>query len=637
MAKDFFSIGDDIHQPTLKKGRSYNWIDEHLMTGDENSKKIISDNFETKKIQVVFIVISIFLILLFGRIFSLQILNGAEYRASAEENRIRITDIKAPRGNIYDRNFTELSHNVPNFSLNVIPGDFSKNPDEKNKTFNSIAKILSVSPELIANKINNFPKFSYQKFSIAERIPYEQATRLMIDSNEWQGVSLDVNYSREYFDNINYSHILGYMGKISKTDLQDHPEYAYDDIIGKMGIEKQYDFILRGENGKKEIEVDSIGKETKIVNIKNPQVGKSIVLTIDAPLQKILSEQLSELVDKTKKITGAAAIAMDPKTGEILSLVSSPSFDNNAITRGLTEEEYKLLTENTKKPLFNRGITGEYPSGSTIKPVIAAAALAEGIIKENTLINSVGGIKVGEWFFPDWKPGGHGATDVKKAISESVNTFFYTIGGGFEEFEGLGIDRLTQYFNLFGLGQKLGVDLANEADGFIPSKQWKESNKKERWYIGDTYHLSIGQGDILVTPLQVAAYTSTIANGGTLYRPFLARAFSAPDQKIIQENNPLIIRNDFINKKYLDIVKKGMREAVLTGSATSLSSLPVSAAAKTGTAQFGSNNETHAWFTAFAPYENPEIVITVVVEAGGEGHATALPVAKSGLEYWFTK
>ena len=401
-----------------------------------------------------------------------------------------------------------------------------------------------------------------------------------------------------------------------------------------MGVEYFWEADLKGINGKKQIEVDALGKEKKIINQEKGEDGHNLVLSIDIELQKkleeVMADSLSEL--KTKK---GSAIVMDPNNGEILALVSLPAYDNNVFARGITADEYGELINNPDKPLFNRTVSGEYPSGSTIKPVIAAAALEEGIINENTTFLSVGGISIGQWFFPDWKAGGHGRTSVRKAIAESVNTFFYYIGGGHQDFRGLGVDRIVEYGKLFGLGAQTGIDLAGESGGFLPSKKWKEETKGERWYIGDTYHLAIGQGDILVTPLQVAMFTGVFANSGKLYRPHLVKEVLSGDDRLIRKIETEPVRDNFINDYNLQVVREGMRQTVTRGSARSLSDLPVAAAGKTGTAQWSSKRENHAWFTGFAPYDNPEIVITVLIEEGGEGSSVAVPIAKEVMEWYF--
>jgi len=303
----------------------------------------------------------------------------------------------------------------------------------------------------------------------------------------------------------------------------------------------------------------------------------------------------------------------------------------------VSQEEYNAFLNDENNPLFNRAISGEVPSGSTIKPVVAAAALQERVISENTSFLSIGGLHIGQWFFPDWKAGGHGVTNVRKALAESVNTFFFYIGGGYQDFVGLGVDRLVKYMRLFGLGEKSGLDLNGESAGFVPTSDWKEETKNEAWYIGDTYHISIGQGDILVTPLQVANFTAAVANGGILYRPYLVQSLLDENNQVVKQIEPQIIRRDFIDPYNLQVVREGMRQTVIAGSARSLSVLPVNSAGKTGTAQWSSKKQNHAWFTGFAPYENPEIVITVLVEEGREGSEVSVPIAKEILDWYFSQ
>jgi penicillin-binding protein 2 len=291
--------------------------------------------------------------------------------------------------------------------------------------------------------------------------------------------------------------------------------------------------------------------------------------------------------------------------------------------------------QDSNRPLFNRVVAGEFPAGSTIKPVMAAAALEEKIINENTTINSNGGIRISEWIFPDWKAGGHGLTNVKKALAESVNTFFYYIGGGYDNFKGLGIDKIVKYFKLFWLGQPTGIDLPSEGTGFVPTPAWKEEAKDEVWYIGDTYHVSIGQGDVSVTPLQVANYTAFFANGGKLYKPHLVKQVLDSQNQVIKDMPTEVLATGFVSPQNIEIVRAGLRQTVLSGSARSLNSLSVPIAGKTGTAQWSTRHQPQAWFTGFAPYDNPQIVVTILVEEGGEGSAAATPIAKEIFDWYF--
>ncbi|MEK9159005.1 MAG: penicillin-binding protein 2, partial [Patescibacteria group bacterium] len=429
------------------------------------------------------------------------------------------------------------------------------------------------------------------------------------------------------------SHLLGYIGKVSRDDLELNPDYLSTDFIGKTGLEKYYEKVLRGKYGLREIEVDALGKEKNTVKESSPQSGRSLVLSLDLNYQEKLEEILSRNLKAQGKKRGSA-IVMDPRNGEILALVTLPTFNNNLFAQGISNNDYQKLLIDPDAPLFDRAWSGTYPTGSVIKPVIAAAALNEGVITRWTTFSSVGGLRVDKWFFPDWKAGGHGLTDVTKALAESVNTFFFIVGGGYEKTTGLGLEKLISYFKKAGLGNSLGVDLPNEAAGFIPSREWKEDTKKERWYIGDTYNLSIGQGDLLATPLQVANYTAAIANGGTLYRPHLVQAIIDPVSGQKQKIVPQIIEKQLVPGNFLDIIKEGMRASVTYGSARSLADLPVQVAAKTGTAQWSKKLSTHAWFTSFAPYRDPQIVVTVLVEEGGEGSVAAAPVAREFYAWW---
>ncbi len=634
MTKDIFNPEVGEKKVSFRRDRKLQWVEDAYIAqgGGEN---YLSSTFNFGKLRVILWLILIVFLILVVRTGQLQIVKGEEYRQAAEENRIRIKDIKSPRGLIYDRNGTVLAHNVPNFILQFTPADLPQDISVKKDLLTKISDILGIDTATLQNKINEKPPDSFESFTLYDHIPYDQAILLRIVTASASGFTLETGTFREYVNDQNLAGVLGYLGKISLDQWKTLTNYAFDDYIGRSGIELSYESTLKGINGKKEIEVDSFGKESKIISEQKAQPGKNITLTIDKELQDTLGDALEKTVSSSKSITGGAAVAIDVNTGEILALVSNPTYDLNKLTLGPTQEEYEALNNNPKKPFVNRAISGEYPSGSTIKPLIALAALQEGVITPTSTVLSTGGIRIDKWFFPDWKAGGHGLTDVRKALAESVNTFFYIAGGGYEDKIGLGVEKISYYLKLFGLGSRLGLDIPGEASGFLPSKEWKESAKNEAWYIGDTYHLAIGQGDLLVTPLQVATYTATVANGGTFYKPHLVKSISdkGDNATIIK---PEIIRNNFINSVYYEVVREGLRQGVTAGSSRALADLPFTTAGKTGTAQFG-DNKSHAWFTSFAPYENPQIAITVMVENGGEGNVTALPIAKLGLQNWFSR
>jgi len=634
---DIYGSSEDIKDDSLENLSHNSRLGDYLPESKFRPGNL-KLSIDYRKTRLIYIFVATVMILIFGRTIWVQIVEGKEYREISEGNRIRIETVKARRGVIYDRSGSQLTRNIPNFTLSLIPADVLKNNDERSKILGTVSNIINIPIEEISDKLDNTQAYSYEPIEIAERIEYQKALLLNVKTKSFPGVKLETKDSREYLESESTSHLIGYTGKITAEELNlaENEDYLLTDIIGKTGLEYQYESTLKGIDGKQRIEVDSLGKEKSIIASKEPESGKNLTLSLELGLQKVLNDSLNSMARQTGS-PGGSAVALDPRNGEVLAMVSSPGFDSNEFIRGMNSERFSELIEDPNRPLFARSISGQYPSGSTIKPVIASAALQDGIINSSTTILSTGGITVGPNFFPDWKSGGHGSTNVEKALAESVNTFFYTIGGGFEDFTGLGLDRINYYAKLFGLGEPLDIDLPGEAGGFLPTREWKEEVKGERWYLGDTYHLAIGQGDILVTPLQVANYTATIANGGTYYKPHLLKSFHNPITGVLTEQGPVIVDSGFIDSYHIKTIKEGLRQAVTSGSATALQSLNVEAAGKTGTAQFGDKEKTHAWFTGFAPYDSPEIVIAVLIEEGGGGHAAALPVARDGFSWYFSQ
>jgi len=644
MSDDLFFNNQDSKY-SLKKESGENWIEssfgKYAWFNNQNTdgsfvgKTTSSLKFNIFKLTILFI-----MIILASKSFYLQIAKGAEYKDQAETNRIRIVPIIAERGIIYDRNQKRLVYNIPDFFLAIIPKDLPKDDNDRMDMMERVSHIINVPAKDIEERLSLYSPFNYQSVPIKTNLEYNEALELEILNNTYPSIQIETGIKREYEATDSMSHVLGFLRKVNQEDLNTNKTYLPTDDIGKAGIEAEYEKVLRGTYGKKQLEVDALGRPTTILAKEDPIPGQDITLTIDNDLQKKAEEVLSKHL-RVHGLKRGSVIISDPNNGEILAMVSLPAYDNNLFSGGLSLEDYSNLINDINKPLFNRSIAGAYPSGSTIKMVFAAAALEEGNITENTTFQSTGGIQVGEWFFPDWKVGGHGTTNVRKALAESVNTFFYIIGGGIlnqnlDRFtiDGLGVAKLTKYAAKFGLGKKLGIDIPGEVSGFLPSKEWKEETKKEAWYIGDTYHLAIGQGDMLVTPLQVNYWTSVFANKGTLYKPHILKTVTKQDGSI-NVTQPEILNKNFITKNNIDIVRSGLRDGVLYGSSRSLLDLNVTTAGKTGTAEWHTNKKPHAWWTGFAPYENPQIVITVLVEDGGEGSSVALPIAKELIRSYF--
>lgn len=573
------------------------------------------------------------LFLIFGilvaRTAYLHVLRGGELRAYAEQNRLKREALPALRGTITDRDGVPLAFNVPAFSVELYPRELPRPSDERMAAMDRIALTLGLTPELVrAAAAPGQPDTVVLKSDVAEG----DALKLGGALTGVSGVDVVSRASRKYRSPA-FAPVVGYVGRVSKADLSTRRSLNPGGMIGRSGLESVLDSELAGDDGYRAVERDSANQILRTVAVLEPTSGDSVTLTLDAAMQEVATRALDAAVARAGA-PGGALVALDPQTGAVLALASSPTFDPTALARGLDAPTAQALLHDPRHPFLNRTITGEYPSGSTIKPFIAAEALDRGVITSQTTVLSTGGLSVGGSNFPDWKPGGHGVTDVKKALAESVNTFFYYIGGGYGDFQGLGVSGLLDGFTRFGFGVKSGIDLTGESDGYLPTSAVREKRSGTPWYLGDTYHLSIGQGPLAVTPLQIANATAAIANGGTLWRPYLATTLTDPTGRTRTLHVPEAVRRGVVKPSSLETVVAGMRQAVASGSARALSDLALPFAGKTGTAQFGDGTKTHAWFTAFGPVNSAKIVITVLVEAGGEGHEAALPVAHEVLRWW---
>lgn len=623
--RSVFSITDDDSIGSLDSGMLDDSFDDalaHRSASDLFTGSYLG-NFPAQRVRSIgAILLSIIFTVFFLRIGNWQILKGDEYRIIADNNRTRTKIVIPNRGVISDRNGQILAWNTPEFHLIATRTDIPMNSSERFIYFENIVSRFHIDGSTFEERYNEAVKDA--TVLLAEDVPYTEALAYMSEHGADPSLMIELASTRSYITNNipTLSHVIGFTGPIAKDDVETLKGKGYRrfDSIGKQGIEAVYESMLRGTPGVEVMEVDAQGKIIRTLQKTDAMNGEDLTLSIDAGLTAAIENVLSVHLAKAE-VKRAAVVVSDPKTGEILSLVSYPSFDANLFARGITQEEYNALLNDPNAPLFPRATQGEYPSGSTIKPVYAAAALMEGIITPSTSFLSTGGIWLGGRLFPDWRKAGHGVTNVYKAIADSVNTFFYIIGGGNGSFEGLGIDRLMSYAKMFGFGSPSGIDLPNEASGFLPSKEWKEQVKNEPWYIGDTYNVSIGQGDFLVTPLQMNRSTATFANGGTLMASHMVKDAAPEGIRIVPEDIATIIQD-------------AMRETVTWGSATTLLELSEPVAGKTGTAQWATGRDEHTWFTGFGPFNDPKIVVTVIVEQGG-GNYYATPIAKDIFAWWF--
>jgi len=599
----------------------------------------------SKKILKGFLVfVIVLLFILFAKTFQFQVLENKKFSALANENKFIIHSIRAARGVIYDSKGEQIVFNKPSFDLILDKKGLPSSDFEKIKILKDVSEVIKENLEDLEKKINEEQD---QEVLISKNLDHQALILLETKIAELSGFRIEQNSIRYYAEGPSFAHLIGYTGKIGVKELEKNPGiYSVFDYVGIDGLEKSYEEILRKNPGKTRIERDVYGNLLSKEIISLPESGKSLVLWLDSELEKKVEEELKKIL-KNIGAEKAIGVALNPKTGGVIALVSIPSYDNNLFSKGSDQEALSDLLADPQEPLFNLAVSGLYPTGSTIKPLIASAALEEEIISPTKKINCLGGIVIPNKYEPeittvkqDWRI--HGWTDMRKAIAESCNVYFYTIGGGYEDQEGLGPSRIKKYLELFGWGNKTEIDLSGESEGLIPSPEWKKEIKKEPWWDGDTYNLSIGQGDIKVTPLQVANAFAAIANGGTLYKPKVVKEIVDSEKNLIEEIKPEILREGFINPENLEIVREGMRRAV-TGenspyaSSVILNSLPVSAAAKTGTAQISNPDYFHNWVTVFAPYDDPQIVLTIVIEDVKGLQSAALPAAKEILEWYFSK
>ncbi len=579
------------------------------------------------------------------RLFYLQISSGQQYLGYAEGNRLRDRVLLAPRGLIVDRFGEVLAQNTTSFRLAVIPADLPQ--DRFSDLLQQVVKDLGIEQESVEEQVLERLDFrSMQPVVFVKNISKEKAILFQTKAHEYPGFFVQSVPVRDYVSAESFSHVLGITGVIAENDPgYKDPKYVLEDFVGKDGLEAQYESVLKGQNGTDRLEVDSAGRVVKSLGQRQPVPGQTLQLGIDKGLQEVLYREFA-----ARGRTKGAAVAIDVKTGEVRALVSVPGFDSNKFAPGISKKDYQKLLDDTGKPLFNRAIAAQLPPGSTVKMMVGLAALEEGVVKEDTVIVDTGKITVPNQYFPDikydfvgWKRTGLGPMTVRSAIARSSDIYFYIVGGGHPSspVNPLGIDRLSAYYRKFALGRLSGIDLPGEKPGVVADPAWKAEYFKEdpiqsKWYLGNTYHVSIGQGDMLVTPLQVAIWTAAIANNGSLTTPHLATGVLNDKGELVERFNFPELVSEVASLDNFKIIQQAMRQTVLAGSAQQLKNLKITSAGKTGTSQFDAAdpNKTHAWFTVYAPYENPEIALTVLVEAGGEGHAVAVPITKAVLEWW---
>jgi len=573
------------------------------------------------------------LLLLSARLWYLQVVKGTYYHELAEQNRVRTVDLKPARGLIFDRHGELLANNVPSFNLYLTVEDIR----DRDGMAAALEELIGLPRAETMKRLIQQAK-SYVPILLKSGLTLREAALLEGHRLELTGLRVQAESQRNYVHGPLGSHLLGYVGEVS-PEQQEEPDFAglvQGSIIGKAGVEKTYDRMLRGKPGEKTIEVDARGNELKTVAVVEQTPGDDLYLSLDLRLQRLAESLLGA--------ESGAIVALDPRNGDVLVMASSPAYDPNVLSRGLTPALWEQIASDTSHPLTNRALQGQYPPGSTFKIMVASAALESDKWSADTKVRCTGAFSSGRHVFKDWKRGGHGVMDLYNALVQSCDVYFYNVG------QRLGIDTIAETARLFGLGQPTGIDLPSERVGVVPSIEWKQRVRKEPWYPGETISTAIGQGYITVTPLQMAVAIGAVSNGGTLHRPRLVRAVRERATGRVQEY-PSVDRGPVpLQEGTFHLLQDALREVVLHGTGGRARSQLVSIAGKTGTAQTvgarasqASTNEEaipkqfrdHAWFVAYAPAEDPKVAVAVLVENTGHGGTYAAPIAKALIEeYW---
>jgi penicillin-binding protein 2 len=637
----------------------------------------------------------------------LQVTQGEEFRLLADRNRFRTVTLDAPRGVMYDRNGVQLVRNRSTFNVNIIPAFLPDDETSRAQVLARLSDLLDMpittargpgeakalrevgpflrtshndapwqrqagdglggagatAPKGIRDMVDAVDLIApYQPITVQKDVDPTTVALLEEESIHLPGVLVETVPARDYLTGDLTAHILGYTGPIPEASVGEFEAKGYspNDRVGLTGLELEYEDLLHGNKGLEVIEVDVSGRKVRTLSDALPtQAGHNLMLTLDLELQQAVNDALARGIRDTPRRSGVA-IAMNPRNGQILAMVSLPTYDNNLFAGGISARDYIALSRDKRHPLVNHAIAGLYPPGSTYKIIPATGALQDGVVTPDTIFIDEGVLWLPNKYFPDdpelaqpfycWFREGHGRVNFILGVAESCDVYFYQIAGGYEPtgFEGLGLERLAYYSELFGLGSPSGIDLPGESAGLVPTPKWKRLNYAETWVTGDTYNMGIGQGFVLATPLQILSATAAVANSGLLYQPYLVQEIRDADGNLVETRQPQVLRDllDTIDPEHLAQVQLGLESVVAWGTGRDLDVPGVPVAGKTGTAEFcdsypscldrdGRVRTSHAWFTAYAPARDPEIAVVVFVYGGGEGSKVALPIAGEILRYYF--
>lgn len=557
-----------------------------------------------------------------ARLWYWQVYRHDHFAAAARANRVRRVPLPPPRGIIFDRHGKVLTTSRCVNNVAIVPAALPD--DRREEVLRRLAFLLRKSPQEVTDVFDATLGRPFEPVTIAENVDMRTVVAVEENRPRLPGVLIVTNIARHYVNGRFAAHLLGHIGEVTPEELErrQRRDVRPGDLVGKLGVERQFDVYLVGARGSEWVEVNASGQPVRTIGRSPQKTGQSVFLTIDARLQRAAEEGLN-----AAGRPGAVAV-VDVRNGEVLALASKPDFDPNQFGHRIPSALWWALMKDERRPLYNRAIAGLNPPGSTFKLITALAGLERGAITPHTTYVCPGGLHIGRYFKRCWKA--HGACDLYKAIAASCDVYFYHVS------RRVGPDAIAHVARRFGLGQKTGIDLAGEAAGLIPTPAWKKKRWRQEWFGGDTLNMSIGQGYVQTTPLQMACLTAAIANGGTYYRPHLLKKVVADRGKLVLRYEPQG-RSVHTALRFIDIVRQGMRDAVIApGGTAHLMNMPqVTVAGKTGSAEDARTEKSHAWFVCFAPYENPQIALCVMLEAAGHGGTEAAPIAKKILEVAF--
>ena len=586
---------------------------------------------KSRRINIMAWTVVAVIVLLMLRLAWMQLVHGPQYKKVAEENRIHQVTEQAPRGNIFDRNGALLVTNRPSFAVSIIPAEYN---NDHNITA-MLADMIGIQPEQIEKMLKNGEEFPYIPIRVKRDIDSILQAKIQERKDELPGVMIEAVPVRQYIYKDLAANVIGFLGSINEEEYAAKKTQGYKptDFIGKDGLEQEWEEVLRGIDGRLQVEVNALGEEIQFIGEKKAVSGKGLILTIDGNLQKAVQDALREQIEQSRgagePVKGGCAIVLDVHTGAVRAMASYPSFDPNIFAGGISTKDWNGLINNPYHPLANKAIQSTYPPGSVFKIITAAAALDKGYVTKDEIFEDRGVYILGGWSFYGWKTEGLGKLNIVDAIAFSSDPVFYELG------RRMGIDTLASYALTFGLGQKSGIKLQGEEKGLVPTENWKQVTYDEPWYPGETIIAAIGQGYYLTTPLQQALLLMAVANGGKIYRPILVDKVLSADGAVIQSYQSEVIHTIYLKPEAWDIIRNGLVAVTTKGTGLGVfQGITPTVAGKSGSAETGTGT-VHSWFACYAPAENPEIAVAVLVEEGGEGSVAAAPVVRKIVEAYF--